>query len=460
MIGRTTLLIGLAIGAAEAVAQAPVPGAELAGQWTALGFLLWYAWYLTARVGPRRDSQFLSAVSALMQSHAEDRATFKCNAPGGKTPAAGLLLIAALLFGGAAAGTPTKCHGQTFDLTRLYSSHNRVNDVNLLDGKWEHRSFLLDATPLERGNQVRAVLAVAKPGQTVQLALEVYDFGAGYLLFPPGVKVRGVVDADGLPVTELLCQWRQSALANAFELSDQSVVEDLKLTHNLPDGGYQGQCVGFGLKSTPLGAHASLRNVTAVGRGGFCLYVWYSAGSHLLADRCRFGAGRWVVAAANASETQVAGPRVQALTLVDCEIEGDAAKYGLGGGGDQGQVTLGAVVRGGAFRMIGGKITVKGFAGTGKPGDNNAGPFDIAACLAATNQGSGAATWGKGKWPTADLVDVVLHTEANGVKQAADVIEVIGQATVTRGAGSGPNGAVTTIGPVQVDGAGQYAIAP
>lgn len=453
MIGRTTLLIGLAIGAAEAVAQAPVPGAELAGQWTALGFLLWYAWYLTARVGPRRDAQFVSTIKELMQSHAEDRSAFKCNAPGGKMPAAGLLIVATLLAGSA-------CYGQSLDLTRLHSSKTRVSDATLLDGQWEHRFTIDDATPQERGQLLRMVLAAAKPGQTVQLAYEVYDLGASFLQFPPGVKVRGVVDADGVPLSELQCQWRGSSIANALELSDQSTVEDLIANHNLPDGGYQGQCIGFGNKNTPLGAHATLRNVTAIGRGGFCLYVWYSAGSHLLADRCRFGAGRWVVAAANASETQVAGPSVQALTLVDCEIEGDAAKYGLGGGGDQGQVTLGAIARGGALRMIGGKISVKGFAGTGKAGDPNAAPFGIAACAAATNQGSAPATWGKGKWPTLDLVDVELYTEANGVKQAADVIEVIGQATVLRGKGSGPNGAVTTIGPVQVTDAGQYAIAP
>lgn len=290
-------------------------------------------------------------------------------------------------------------------------------------------------TPTNRGKLLLGVVPAMRPGQSLILSRGLFDIGKANLAFPPAVGVFGAGDA-----TELRSDWRQSAIANAFELNNGLWLKAIKLNHNLPDGGYQGQCCGFGSRITPGGADALLDDVTIEGRGGFGFYSWYSPGNVATLRKCRIRSGRWVVAAANASEQFAAGPKIQTIKMWRCEIEGDAQKYGVGGGGDQGQVTIGAVGRGGTIKMEEGSITIKGFPGTGKAGDNNREPWLLACGAATTNQGSAPATWGKGLWPILEMLNVSVRVDPNGVKEAWDVQEIIGRATVRGGTGSGPDG--------------------
>jgi len=92
MIGRVTLIAAAGVAAAEtagagAAAAADLPWANLAGQLTGLGFVLWYAYFLTAKVlpkererGDQQAAEFLAELRAEREARAADRRAFKCAA--------------------------------------------------------------------------------------------------------------------------------------------------------------------------------------------------------------------------------------------------------------------------------------------------------------------------------------------------------------------------------------------
>ncbi len=86
MVGKTTVLVGavsaflIAAGqVGERVAQ--IPGSEVLASWSATGFLLWYAYYMTKQSREDRK-EFTAELRAQREARAADREAFRCaNAP-------------------------------------------------------------------------------------------------------------------------------------------------------------------------------------------------------------------------------------------------------------------------------------------------------------------------------------------------------------------------------------------
>lgn len=217
---------------------------------------------------------------------------------------------------------------------------------------WGQVDFGAVCTPVQRAAAVRASLASAKPGNTVNVPAGIYDFSDAVLLFPDGVAVKGDPRGGTLFQSSQIFLAKQAC---AFDLGNNSVVTDLTLESTCQPN-QQSCVVGFGIDSEKP-KKATLQRCKLVGRS-WAWYSWTAPDGHYgVLEDCDITSGRVGVAGGRSS-----GANAQYIDLVRCRFFGDQSLSTQGGavshpvwGG-----TFGALMRGGRMRVTDCSFDLKG----------------------------------------------------------------------------------------------------
>jgi hypothetical protein len=221
-------------------------------------------------------------------------------------------------------------------------------------------------TPLNKMQQVRTALAVAKPGDMICLGdgkFAVTDHGMldrGPIVIPPGVHLRGMgrgrtllwsnkqIDADGATLPD---GSREIPIGPAFSLSDGCTVEGIDFENVCYNPYEDGGCIGF--TPTISNATATIRDCS-MKAGDWTVYDW-SPGNTLTIEDSVITGGRVLLA----NEDSGIGSTV---LVYRTQFFGDAklsVSVGEVSNKDNGGV-FGVVSRGGLTRLVDCEMTLSG----------------------------------------------------------------------------------------------------
>lgn len=217
---------------------------------------------------------------------------------------------------------------------------------------WGQVDFGAVCTPKQRAAAVRASLASAKPGNTVNVPAGTYDFSDAVLLFPDGVTVSGDPKGGTLFQSSQIFLAKQAC---AFDLGNNSIVTDLTLESTCQPN-QQSCVVGFGIDSEKP-KRATMKRCKLLGRS-WAWYSWTAPDGHYgILEDCDITSGRVGVAGGRSS-----GAAAQYIDLTRCRFFGDQSLSTQGGavsspvwGG-----TVAALMRGGRMKITDCSFDMKG----------------------------------------------------------------------------------------------------
>lgn len=314
------------------------------------------------------------------------------------------------------------------------------------NGAWQSEISLANDNPQSRAEALTWAIDVVSPGQTIRLDYGTYDFGPKPLRLPNNIAIVG----RGKGKTTIVSSQEDQRHSCGVEIAGRGItLQSLTVKWTSKDGQTRGgQALGIADPNNPGNTQIVCRDVEVISYGSCALYYWGGGKQHKgkFVD-CDFKAGRWAgcIGAGSGDDSAV-------LEFNRCGFVADFATYG-GAGGDMGgppSNTCGFVVRGGNATFTDCKADVTGFPGTGKPGDPNGPPFDLAVGFACSSIGDRNLPTYTYRWPYLNLANCTANVKANGAKKPIDIWGHIGTTTATNCKGSGADGALITEGTVNV----------
>lgn len=308
-----------------------------------------------------------------------------------------------------------------------------------------------DRSPIGRATALRELSKCTKTGDTLRLG-GLWNHALVSYHLPVDVTLAGL----GNDLTTMICSQESQVSDCGFEIMGRNLVlEDLTLIWQPKDDKIRGgQTLGMTGNKGRSATSTTGKRLKVIGKGMCALYFWGDASGHKATfEDCQFFAGRWCACIGSGS-----GDDAAILTLNNCELTTDFAKYG-GAGGDMGTPpnNSGLVIRGGQCVMNGGKINVVGYPGSGIAGDNNKDPFQWAIGACCSSLGDKRLPTYTYPWPYLTLNGVEIRLDATLAAKRLDVWQHIGTVTVNDGSGSGNGGTYLSDGNVKFGGTAKAA---